>query len=162
MSKRTSVVAKFPHLTFNILHGIRPVIQFGFCQFCLFRTHHRNLDLSFPGPFPEFGICEFCLPSSGSTLPLRPLRWPRDMHPNVDWPTDDEQYKLITDSKTPLEEVVIHLELNLGLHASELCNLRLDGINYRRRVVDVLGKGLGEGNWRSVPFVIDTEEILSK
>lgn len=90
------------------------------------------------------------------------LRWPQDMRPNVDWLTDDEQYKLITAPKTPLEAIVIHLELNLGLRAAEVCNLRLDSINYRRRVVDVLGKGHGEGKWRSVPFAIDTEDILSR
>lgn len=90
------------------------------------------------------------------------IRWPQDMRPNVDWLTDDEQYKLIMDPKTPLEEIVIHLELSLGLRASEVCNLRLDCINYRRRVIDVLGKGPGEGKWRSVPFAIDTEEVLSR
>ena len=84
------------------------------------------------------------------------LQWPQDMRPNVDWLTDDEQYKLLTDLKTPLEEIVIHLELNMGLRIAEICNLKLDYFNCRMQVLDVLGKGHADGKWRSVPFSFDT------
>ncbi|MBR3409752.1 MAG: site-specific integrase [Candidatus Methanomethylophilaceae archaeon] len=90
------------------------------------------------------------------------IRWPQDMRPNVDWLTDAEQYKLLNAPKTVLEEAVIHLELNMGLRIAEVCNLKLENINYRLRMVEVLGKGHGEGKWRSVPFSDDTEDVLSR
>lgn len=90
------------------------------------------------------------------------VRWPQDMRPDVDWLTDDEQYKLLTAPKTALEEIVIHLELNLGLRVAEVCNLKIENINFRLRLVEVLGKGNGEGKWRSVPFSEDSEIILDR
>ena len=90
------------------------------------------------------------------------IRWPQDMRPNVDWLTDAEQYKLLNANLTVKEMAVIHFELNMGLRVAEVCNLKLDCINYRMRTVEVLGKGHGEGKWRSVPFSEETEEILGK
>lgn len=90
------------------------------------------------------------------------IRWPQDMRPNVDWLTDAEQYKLLNANLTIKEMAAIHFELNMGLRVAEVCNLKLDCINYRMRAVEVLGKGHGEGKWRSVPFSEETEEILGK
>jgi len=90
------------------------------------------------------------------------LRWPQDMRPNVDWLTDDEQYKLLTANLTPLEEMVIHLELNLGFRAAEVCNVRIENFNERLQLVEVLGKGHGDGKWRSVPYSEDTPRVLAR
>lgn len=86
--------------------------------------------------------------------------WPQDMRPNVDWLTDAEQYKLLNAELSVKEKAIIHFELNMGLRVAEVCHLKLENINYRLRTVEVLGKGHGEGKWRSVPFSSDTEEIL--
>ena len=88
--------------------------------------------------------------------------WPQDMRPNVDWLTDYEQQKLLNEPMSPLEEIVIHLELNLGLRIAEVCNIRVDMIDRDKRIVEILGKGKGEGKWRSVPFSKDTERILDR
>ncbi len=88
------------------------------------------------------------------------IRWPQDMRPNVDWLTDDEQYKLLITPKTLLEKIVIYLELNLGLRIAEVCNLKIENINFRIGLIEILGKGHGEGKWRSVPFNNDFKPIF--
>lgn len=96
------------------------------------------------------------------TLRDMDIRWPHDMRPTVDWLTDDEQAKLLMTPMTTLERTVIHLELNIGLRIAEVCNLRVENINYRLQIFEVLGKGSGEGKWRSVPFNKGTTKILEK
>ncbi len=88
--------------------------------------------------------------------------WPQDMRPNADWLTDPEQCKLLNAQKSPLEDMVIHLELNMGLRIAEVCNIKVTDFDRRFRHANVLGKGHGEGKWRTVPFSEDTEEVLDR
>lgn len=87
-----------------------------------------------------------------------------DDRPNVDWLSDEECIRLMQAPKTPLEEVVIHLELCMGLRVSEVVKLRVGDIHFsddpRKRSISVCGKGRGEGKWRTIPFHPDSERIL--
>ena len=87
-----------------------------------------------------------------------------DDRPNVDWLSDEECIRLMQAPKTPLEEVVIHLELCMGLRVSEVVKLRVGDVHFsddpRKRSISVCGKGRGDGKWRTIPFHPDSERIL--
>ncbi len=89
-----------------------------------------------------------------------------DDRPNVDWLTDEECTRLMEAPKTALEDVVIHLELCMGLRVSEVIKLRVGDIHFnddpRKRSISVLGKGRGEGKWRTIPFHPDTERVINR
>ena len=88
----------------------------------------------------------------------------QDVRPNVNWLSDEQAEQLMKMKKTPLEEVVIHLELCLGLRIVEVCRLRLSDIYFdedpRKYYVSVRGKGKGDGKWRSIPFHPDSKEVF--
>ena len=92
------------------------------------------------------------------------LRWPQDTRPNVDWLTEPEMRMLQNSTKTPLQEVVINLELNCGLRSVEVIRLRLQDLHFgdgdHSPYLDVRGKGVGDGKWRTVPFGYNTEPAL--
>jgi len=95
------------------------------------------------------------------TIEKMDLKWPQDMRPNVDWLEDDETALLLNSCKTTLEEVVIHLELCMGLRIAEVCKLRVKDVHFGRMpYIDILGKGKGDGKWRSVYFHEDSEELF--
>lgn len=88
----------------------------------------------------------------------------QDVRPNVNWLSDEQAEMLMNMEKTPLEEVVIHLELCLGLRIVEVCRLRLSDIHFdedpRKCYVSVRGKGKGDGKWRSIPFHPDSKKVF--
>ncbi|QHK18049.1 tyrosine-type recombinase/integrase [Methanomassiliicoccaceae archaeon DOK] len=90
----------------------------------------------------------------------------QDIRPNVNWLSDEQAEHLMRMEKTPLEEVVIHLELCLGLRVAEVCRLRLVDIHFdddpRKCYVSVRGKGKGDGKWRSVPFHPDSRAVFER
>ncbi len=90
----------------------------------------------------------------------------QDVRPNVNWLSDEQAELLMNMEKTPLEEVVIHLELCLGLRIVEVCRLRLSDIHFdedpRKCYVSVRGKGKGDGKWRSIPFHPDSKEVFER
>ena len=90
----------------------------------------------------------------------------QDVRPNVNWLSDAQAEQLMEMEKTPLEEVVIHLELCLGLRIVEVCRLRLSDIHFdddpRKCYVSVRGKGKGDGKWRSIPFHPDSKEVFER
>ncbi|MDY4580310.1 MAG: site-specific integrase [Candidatus Methanarcanum hacksteinii] len=88
--------------------------------------------------------------------------FPQDMRVNVHW-LDEEQYqKLLSVEMTPLQRMVIHLELCMGLRNAECCRLTLKDIynNGTKPYLNVRGKGRGEGKYRTVRFHRDTKEVL--
>lgn len=87
------------------------------------------------------------------------IRWPQDMRPSVDWITQDQAQKLLDHPKTPLQELVVHLELCMGLRRIEVARLRVIDIDYRRTAVTVTGKA---GKLRLVHFHPDTVSVLSR
>ena len=90
----------------------------------------------------------------------------QDIRPNVNWLSDEEAEHLMRMEKTPLEDIVIHLELCLGLRVAEVCRLRLVDIHFdddpRKCYVSVRGKGKGDGKWRSVPFHPDSRAVFDR
>ena len=92
------------------------------------------------------------------------VQFSQDMRVNVHW-LDEEQYKkLINAAKTPLQDIVIHLELCMGLRNAECCRLTLDDIFDKgtKPYLNVRGKGRGTGKYRTVRFHRDTKAVLSR
>ena len=90
--------------------------------------------------------------------------WPQDMRVNADW-LDDEQYeKLLNHPMTPFQEIVIHLELCMGLRNVECGRIMLNDIydNGTKPYINVRGKGRGTGKYRSVRFHYKTREVLAR
>ena len=92
------------------------------------------------------------------------LQWPHDLRPNVKWLSEKEYEKLMKIEKSPLEELVINLELGMGFRSVEVCRLRVCDVHYDEVIpfINIRGKGRGEGKWRSVPFGYDTERVLKR
>ena len=90
--------------------------------------------------------------------------FPQDMRVNVDWLEDDEYETLMTCPKTPLEEIVIHLELCLGFRSVEVARVKVSDIHYKgsKPYINVRGKGRGDGKYRSVRFHYLTKEVLDR
>lgn len=78
--------------------------------------------------------------------------FPQDMRVNADWLADDQYDALMAAPKTPLEDVVIHLELCMGLRNVEVCRLMLNNIHNTgtKPYINVRGKGRGDGKYRSI------------
>ena len=94
------------------------------------------------------------------------LDFGQDLRPKVNWLTEEQRDELINTPKTPLEDVVIHLELCMGLRIVEVCRLRLADIHFdsdpRRCYISVRGKGKGDGKWRNIPFHPDSDRVFRR
>ncbi|TQS80233.1 MAG: hypothetical protein A3205_05660 [Methanomassiliicoccales archaeon Mx-03] len=103
---------------------------------------------------------KFLLFFDNLTMQKMNLSWPHDRRVHVDW-LDPQQARALLDMPMTIEEeVVIHLELCLGLRRVEVIRLRVSDIhpNY----LDVRGKGRHGGKWRSIPFPEGTYELLQR
>ena len=78
--------------------------------------------------------------------------YPTDIRPNVDWLSLQDATALLRADMSPLERIIIHLELCHGLRKTEVRNLSLGDIHAESRYFTVLGKGRGGGKYRSVHF----------
>ncbi len=88
------------------------------------------------------------------------LRWPKSSRPNADWLEPEQAEALKVQLESPLERLVIHLELDLGLRRVELIRLKLGDVG--TKFVKVLGKGRMGGKPRKVPTILKlTERILA-
>ena len=90
------------------------------------------------------------------------IRYPHDKRPNVDWLSLDEARELLDVDKTPLQNIVIHLELCLGLRRVEVIRLRVQDVDWDGEYLRVTGKGPAGGSPRVVPFSSDTYKVISK
>lgn len=88
------------------------------------------------------------------------IRYPVDVRPNVDWLSNEQVDKLIAFKKTPAQELVIHLELFLGLRKIECVRLTVNDIH--DGYLDVRGKGSASGKLRRLPFHKDTRSVLDR
>lgn len=78
------------------------------------------------------------------------------MRINVDWLSDREAVRMYSVPMSPIEKLIIHLELRLALRRFDILNLTLGDVNNGHLVVH------GKGNKiRTVPFVNDTLTALS-
>lgn len=87
--------------------------------------------------------------------------FPTDNRPNVDWLTDEQARRLIALPKSPLEDLIIHCELCLGMRRIEVLRLQESDFNLPGQFVDIHGKGPRGGKPRRMPFHRDTVRILS-
>jgi len=89
-----------------------------------------------------------------------------DERPNADWLSDEEYVTLLNADLSPLEEIVIHLELFLGLRVSEVTKLRVCDIHFdndpKKQYISVLGKGRGEGKWRQIRFHPESRRVFER
>ena len=93
------------------------------------------------------------------TSPFSSLRYhlPKDVRPCVDWYTLEQARTLLQCDKTPLQSIVIHCELCLGMRRVEIIRLRPEDIHDPDAYVDVRGKS---SKLRSIPYTKGTREIL--
>ena len=94
------------------------------------------------------------------TIKKMRMHWPHDMRPTVKWLTLAQAQKLLNIALTPMQELVIHLELCLGLRRIEIARLRLDDVH--NEYVDVTGKGSMGGKPRRLPTHPDTERVFAR
>ncbi|MBR1452745.1 MAG: site-specific integrase [Candidatus Methanomethylophilaceae archaeon] len=90
------------------------------------------------------------------------VQFAQDMRVNVDW-LDEVQYQQLLDfPKTPLQEIIIHLELCMGLRSVECVRLTLNDVHDAgtRPYLNVRGKGRGNGKYRTISFHKDTRRVL--
>lgn len=83
---------------------------------------------------------------------------------NADWLEDDQYDALMAAPKTPLEDIMIHLELCMGLRNVEVCRLMQNDIHNTgtKPYINVRGKGRGDGKYRSVRFHNMTKDVLAR
>jgi len=88
------------------------------------------------------------------------IRWPVDMRPNADWLSTAQAEKLLVVPKNPIQELLVHCELCLGMRRIEV--LRLTPESFSGTFVDVLGKGPQGGKPRRIPYHRDTDRVFKR
>lgn len=82
-----------------------------------------------------------------------------DSRPNADWLSYEQASKLLKCPKTPIQALIVSLELCHGLRRCEI--LRLKTSDCHDGYLDVTGKGRGGGKLRTIPLHPDFPRILS-
>lgn len=85
------------------------------------------------------------------------VRLPRDIRPTVDWYTPSQAKLLLHCDKSPLQSIVIHCELCLGMRRIEIIRLRPEDVHDQEEYVDVHGKSQ---KLRSIPYTVGTKKIM--
>lgn len=88
------------------------------------------------------------------------IRWPADTRPTVDWLTDEEAQRLVSLDLTPIQALVVHCELCLGMRRVELLRSKVQ--DWTEFYVDILGKGPQGGKPRRMPYHPDTPGVLAR
>lgn len=88
------------------------------------------------------------------------IRFPVDTRPNVDWLEYDECKKILNTWMSPLQEIIVSLELLHGLRKCEVIRLTLDDLH--EDYMTVTGKGHSGGKVRSVPYHPDFKRSLDR
>jgi len=88
------------------------------------------------------------------------VRFPHDMRPNIRWLSKEQVVRLMELDMTPLQRIVIHFELFMGLRRVECIRLKMSDVHPDNLMVT--GKGGIGGKPRTVPFHHDTPAILAK
>lgn len=107
---------------------------------------------------------KFCSHFGNDILDTIDIRWPQDRRPKVDWLTPEETRILLECEKTPLQELVVHLELCMGMRRVEVVRLRMEDIHDDGTdpYITAIGKGIQGGKLRSIPFARDTRKVLTR
>lgn len=88
------------------------------------------------------------------------VKFQTDTRPRVDWLTAEDAQHLIDLRKTPLQELIISLELLHGLRRCEVLRLTLDDLH--GDYLTIRGKGRAGGKLRTVPYHRDFKKSLSR
>lgn len=86
---------------------------------------------------------------------------PNDSRPKVDWLTSEQAIRLLNAEKTPIQTIVVHLELCLGMRRVEVCRLRACDVYQEDGYLTVRGKGPQGGKPRCIPYAKDTRAVMS-
>lgn len=86
------------------------------------------------------------------------ISWPQDRTINVDWLDPMDVGVVMEAAETPLERLVIHLELCLGLRRVEVIRLQVE--DCKSNYLHVRGKGRSGGKWRTMPYHPETRRII--
>ena len=89
------------------------------------------------------------------------FKLPNDSRPKVDWLTNEQAISLLKTEKSPIQTIVIHLELCLGLRRVEVCRLRACDVFQEDGYLTVLGKGPQGGKPRCIPYAKDTRSVMT-
>ncbi len=88
------------------------------------------------------------------------LKWPHDNRPNVDWLNEEQAKDLLKLDMTPVQELVVHCELCLGMRRIEVIRLKPD--SFKGEYVNILGKGTQGGKPRIMHCHRDTYRVLQR
>ena len=88
------------------------------------------------------------------------FHWPSDKRVKADWLTPENAKALLNAPLTLGQQLVVSLELCMGLRRVEVIRLTVDKIYSDR--IDVRGKGRAGGKWRTVPLSSNTKIILTR
>lgn len=88
------------------------------------------------------------------------IPWPHNSRPNARWLADEEGVRLIDAAVTPLQKMLIHLELRLLLRRCEVIRLTRHDIQFG--MLNVLGKGRLGGKWRTLAWTPETLEVIQE
>lgn len=105
------------------------------------------------------GMRRLCEASYNRVFDSVRIPFQTDERPMVDWLTYDQATALLRCQKTPIQELIISLELCHGLRRCEV--LRLKVSDCHDGYLDVTGKGRGGGKLRSIPLHPDFPRILA-
>jgi site-specific recombinase XerD len=88
--------------------------------------------------------------------------WPLDSRATVDCLSPEESIAMLDAARTPLEKMIVHLELILGERQVELIRAKSKHFRASGKLgnIDVHGKGRAGGKWRTISFAVDTNTVL--
>lgn len=86
---------------------------------------------------------------------------PNDTRPKVDWLTQAEAVALLKADKSPIQAIVIHLELCLGMRRVEVVRLRAADVHSDEGYLIVNGKGPQGGKPRTIPYASGTLSVMN-
>jgi len=107
-------------------------------------------------------IC-FCKWAGNTEIGRIKLNFGDTSRKNVRWLSEEEVKTLMNTVETPMEELIIHCELALGMRRVEVQRLCIDSFHFgRNSYISVHGKGRNGGKYRQIPTRRDTREILEQ
>ena len=88
------------------------------------------------------------------------IPWPNSTRPNAKWLTDEEGVMMLDAARTPMQKMVIHLELRLLMRRCEVIRLTRQDVQFG--LLHVLGKGRMGGKWRTLAWAPETQEVIQE
>lgn len=89
-------------------------------------------------------------------------RLPHDMRPTVAWLNATQVSQLLACDMSPLQELVVNLELRQGLRRVEVIRLSLGDCDMTAHTLTASGKGPKGGKPRKIPMVPQTEHAIKR